>query len=218
MDGEAIILFTRVPVAGKVKTRLIGTLTGAQCAALHSAFLCDVYEQCLTTQKAVRLYYTGGSPSLLPAAVRGAEIFEQIDGNLGEKMSAAFKETLLEYNAAVLVGSDLPSMTAENLTEAFRRLEEVDAVVAPSADGGYSLIGMNKYLPELFSLKKYGDSNVLAATEALAKEYGIKLARAAECRDVDTAEDFEILTCGIIAGKIHAPRTEDFLRKIGKIS
>lgn len=218
MRGEAIILFTRVPVPGMVKTRLMGALTGVQCAALHAAFLCDVYEKCLAAKKAVRLYYTGGSHALLPEPVRGAALFKQADGGLGDKMRLAFEETLHEHSAAVLIGSDLPALTADILTEAFGLLEKNDAVIGPAADGGYYLIGMKKYLPRLFSVETYGGADVLAATEAAAKEAGITLARAAECRDVDTPEDLEILAQGVISGKILAPRTEAFMRETGIIA
>lgn len=218
MGGEAIILFTRVPVAGAVKTRLMGALSGGQCAALHAAFLCDVYEKCLAARKDVRLYYTGGSPALLPEPVRGAALFEQADGGLGEKMRIAFEETLREHRAAVLIGSDLPALTADILTNAFRLLEKNDAVIGPAGDGGYYLVGMKEYLPQLFSVKSYGGADVLAATEIAAKRAGITLVRAAECRDVDTPEDLELLAHGIISGKIRAPRTEAFLHEIGKIA
>ena len=75
-----------------------------------------------------------------------------------------------------------------------------------------------EYLPQLFSVKSYGGADVLATTEIAAKRAGITLVRAAECRDVDTPEDLELLAHGIISGKIRAPRTEAFLREIGKIA
>ena len=150
--------------------------------------------------------------------MRGAALFEQADGGLGEKMRIAFEETLREHRAAVLIGSDLPALTADILTSAFRLLEKNDAVIGPARDGGYYLVGMKEYLPQLFSVKSYGGADVLAATEIAAKRAGITLVRAAECRDVDTPEDLELLAHGIISGKIRAPRTEAFLREIGKIA
>lgn len=218
MTAEAVIIFTRVPLPGRVKTRLGGVLSGEQCAELHSAFLSDVYERCLETGKTIRLYYTGGSPALLPEAARGASLFEQAEGGLGDKMRLAFKETLRAHRAAVLIGSDLPALTAEMLTSAFSRLESCGAVIGPAGDGGYYLIGMKEYLPQLFSLKSYGGADVLAATEHAAADAGITTARAAECRDVDTPEDLELLARAVTRGEIRAPHTEAFLRSIGKIA
>ena len=43
---EAIIIFTRVPIPGRTKTRLQGFLTKDQCAEIHKNFLKDIKKTC----------------------------------------------------------------------------------------------------------------------------------------------------------------------------
>lgn len=43
---RALLCFTRLPVPGRTKTRLMPLLTGEECAALHTAFLRDIAEVC----------------------------------------------------------------------------------------------------------------------------------------------------------------------------
>ena len=43
---QALILFTRIPVPGKTKTRLMPYFSPKQCAQLHTCFLKDISEQC----------------------------------------------------------------------------------------------------------------------------------------------------------------------------
>ena len=42
---QAVLLFSKPPVAGRVKTRLIDPLTAVQAAELHAAFLADLVER-----------------------------------------------------------------------------------------------------------------------------------------------------------------------------
>ena len=46
---QALILFTRIPVPGKTKTRLMPYFSPKQCAQLHTCFLKDISEQCRNT-------------------------------------------------------------------------------------------------------------------------------------------------------------------------
>ena len=48
---EAIIILTRVPIAGKTKTRLMPVYTAKECAEIHAAFLKDIYTECKKTEK-----------------------------------------------------------------------------------------------------------------------------------------------------------------------
>ena len=78
---QALILFTRVPIAGKTKTRLQTALTPEQCAQAHSAFLQDVASSCLSPQQWDLLVFYGEEGPLmriwqeLPTAVATAERF-----------------------------------------------------------------------------------------------------------------------------------------------
>ena len=45
MRNNALIIFTRVPIEGRTKTRLMPYLTGIQAAKLHAAMSKDIQER-----------------------------------------------------------------------------------------------------------------------------------------------------------------------------
>ena len=55
---RAIIVFTRVPVAGQTKTRLMPYFSPQECAGLHTCFLKDIAGQCQKTQADLYICYT----------------------------------------------------------------------------------------------------------------------------------------------------------------
>ena len=63
--NNAIIVFTRVPEAGKTKTRMMPYYTEEQCKALHEAFLKDIGEMLAQTSHDVIISYTGKEPAFL---------------------------------------------------------------------------------------------------------------------------------------------------------
>ena len=56
---DALILFTRVPIPGQTKTRLMPFLTGEECARLHACFVKDIYEKANGCGY-FRVFYTKG--------------------------------------------------------------------------------------------------------------------------------------------------------------
>ena len=78
-------------------------------------------------------------------------LWEQPDGDLGQRMSDYFRDAFHQgLDAAILVGSDCPQISAAEIGEVYSRLKNVDIVLGPAMDGGYYLIGMSRYLPEVF--------------------------------------------------------------------
>ena len=55
---QAVIIFTRVPEAGRTKTRMMPHLTPKQCELLHTCFLEDIRKECETCSADVFVYYT----------------------------------------------------------------------------------------------------------------------------------------------------------------
>ena len=86
---RAIILFTRVPVPGKTKTRMMPYLTEKQCAALHTCFLRDIEAQCRKCEADVFVSYApeeGGEEKLKHILGEQAGYFPQEGEGLGERM------------------------------------------------------------------------------------------------------------------------------------
>lgn len=193
---RAWICFTRVPLPGRTKTRLLPLLSPEECAALHRAFLRDLSAVASTLDAALFVAHTpeAGWEQLRPLFPRAAGFFPQEGEGLGQRMSHALEWVLsLGYDACVLTGSDLPELTAAQLESAFRALERADAVLGPSDDGGYYLVGLKRPCPALFERQSYGGSSVLESTLAAAAQAGLSTALALPCRDVDTPEELRAL-------------------------
>lgn len=189
---KALILFTKAPVAGETKTRLMPYFSKGECALLHSCMLTDIRRECKKTGADLRIYYApeqGKSP--LVSIFGKKQVYEpQRGASLGERMKNAIQETLcLGYTSCLLFGSDIPALRAEDFSLAFRILEEKSLVFGPSADGGYYLVGMKSFLPEVFEHKTYSHGRVLEETLEDLKNRGLTYGLLRTLRDIDEKED-----------------------------
>ncbi len=122
----------------------------------------------------------------------------QESGDLGRRMAGAFASAFRERaELAVLVGTDVPDLTAPILYQAFRRLQEHDLVLGPAADGGYYLIGLQRSVferaaPRLFSSVAWGTGAVLDQTLAAADELDLDWSLTDRLADVDRPEDLQV--------------------------
>ena len=71
--NKALILFTRVPIPGSTKTRLMPFLTGEECAQIHSCFVKDIYEKAKTVQADIFVFYTPKDEKQLLKQLLGEE-------------------------------------------------------------------------------------------------------------------------------------------------
>jgi glycosyltransferase A (GT-A) superfamily protein (DUF2064 family) len=115
-----LLLFTRYPEAGNTKTRLIPKLGEDGAALLQKRLtekvICqaDLLSQRLGIETVV--HYTGGSREQMTSWLGSMTCAKQADGDLGQRMSAAFEQTFADgATAAVLIGSDIPDITADIL-------------------------------------------------------------------------------------------------------
>ena len=86
---QAIVIFTRVPEAGKTKTRMMPHLTAGQCKKLHTYFLKDIRKECEKTGADIFVCYTpnGEENETEIKAILGKEkgYFPQKGETLGER-------------------------------------------------------------------------------------------------------------------------------------
>lgn len=191
--NNAIIVFTRVPEAGKTKTRMIPYYTEEQCKALHEAFLNDIGETVQQTSYDVIVSYTGKDPSFLKQVFGSdAKYIEQTGDNLGDRMKNAIAWALdYGYDKVVLFGTDVPELRAESIDAAFSLLDSSDVVLGPTEDGGYYLIGMKELCEEAFDIKKYGTDSVLSETMKPITESGKQVHLIDSYYDLDEPLDIQ---------------------------
>ncbi len=205
---KAIILFTRVPIPGKTKTRLMPYFTGQQCARLHTCILKDLRKECEKTDADCRVYFTPQDQGAVLKKILGEKMayFPQQGETLGEKMQRALEETLeCGYESCLLFGTDIPELRGEDFAHAFRILENRDVVFGPSEDGGYYLVGMNRIHKEVFENQTYGHDSVLKNTLSHLEHCKLSWGQIRKLSDLDEKED--------VARFRERMRTEPALRK-----
>lgn len=112
--------------------------------------------------------------------------------NLGERMKNAFEYLFKnEYEKIIIIGSDCYELTTDILKEAFQQLTKTDIVIGPAKDGGYYLLGMNQFIPELFDNKKWSSTSVYADTINQIKKINKKFYKLPLLSDVDEENDID---------------------------
>lgn len=219
---RAIILFTRVPAAGKTKTRMMPHLTPGQCAMLHACFLRDIAAECRKCGADLIVSYTpdGGAERLRKILGRQMEYVPQKGENLGERMFNAISETLLRgYDACLLVGTDVPELRENHLKKAFWVLQDKDTAFGKTADGGYYLIGMKQPLKEAFGLDAYGHERVFEETLRALGDAGLTAGFTDTLYDMDTVQDLRGLRSRMRRDEtLRRSHTGRFLEKTARIS
>ncbi|MFV2066708.1 MAG: TIGR04282 family arsenosugar biosynthesis glycosyltransferase [Pirellulales bacterium] len=117
------------------------------------------------------------------------ELTPQGTGDLGQRMEACFRRTLLPGHRVVLIGSDSPTLTQDLLDEAFRQLEELPVVLGPTLDGGYYLVGARGEVPPIFDAMDWSTDSVFEATAQRLDRAGIPFGTLPRWYDVDTRDD-----------------------------
>jgi rSAM/selenodomain-associated transferase 1 len=190
MSKNLLIIFTRNPELGKVKTRLAKTI-GDQAALNIYKYLLNHTE--LTVKDLVcdkAIYYSENVNDHDVWDNSTYQKFAQNGNDLGERMLNAFKVAFDDnYEKVIIIGSDLIDLQAKHFLEAFQKLDTHDVVIGPAHDGGYYLLGMRKLHKHLFREKKWGTSSVLRDTLHDLQNLNVFLLE--ELNDIDIYDDIK---------------------------
>ena len=205
-----LIIMSRAPVSGRTKTRLIPALGPDGARDFHVACLNDLLQMAegwLVKMQGKGIQVTPhlaitppeSQEAFRAAGVRWPEPFiiqNQQGEKLGERMAQAITEVLGEGQpdtGVLLIGSDLPLLGERHLDWAARSLDTADVVLGPTMDGGYYLVGMNRFHPSLFAIGDWGGATVLDRTLEAARAEGLRTALLSRLPDVDTGEDLRVI-------------------------
>lgn len=204
-----LIVMTRIPEAGRVKTRLIPALGPAGAAELHARLLERTLDTTAThsqsSQVTVEVRYAGDVDTPFPHADRpGISLCRPQQGtDLGERLETAVACAVNEQaEEIILIGTDCPDLTPEILALAWQKLRQADVVFGPAHDGGYYLIGMKQLHRELFHKINWGTAQVLSQSLAICRQLGLSISLLPKLSDVDCPED--LVTCRRIGNGIAA--------------
>jgi rSAM/selenodomain-associated transferase 1 len=216
MDA-VLLVFAKVPRPGHVKTRLTPVLTAEEAARLYEAFLADALHLYANVGVDVRLYLAPPLPEARPAAVPdGLPVHEQEGDGLGERMSTAFRESFeAGYQRAAVVGTDHPTLPAGFVRQAFSALDAPQSIcVGPSEDGGFYLLGMTDFYPQLFEGMTYSHDAVFTDTLARVGTTDAGLTVLPRWYDVDTPAALERMIDDLDGDAETAPRTRAVVKDL----
>lgn len=213
----ALAIFAKVPAPGEVKTRLFPHLTPEQAAELHQAFVLDTLTRFEPTGNIKR--YLACSPSSTDPFFKQLSQDYQIDlldqqgRDLGERMSSVVK-TLMDRSCrrVVLMGTDSPTLPVAYVEMAFEALQKCPVALGPSADGGYYLIGLSRWIPELFEGISWSTEKVFDLTLQKIHSLGLECKILPQWFDVDDRNSLKVLADQLAQNPSLAPHSWKFLQ------
>ncbi|MDO6801515.1 TIGR04282 family arsenosugar biosynthesis glycosyltransferase [Wenyingzhuangia sp. 1_MG-2023] len=189
MSNQLLIIFTRRPELGKVKTRLAKETSNEVALAVYNDLLVHTHQITKDLEVDKWVFYTD--------EIEFEDLWDdgefmkmiQAEGDLGQKMqSAVFKGFGAGYLEIVIIGSDVDTLSKEVIEDAFEHVKQ-QTVIGPAEDGGYYLLGLNEPRTDVFTNKEWGTDTVLRDTFLdLADE---DVAILDELNDIDYLEDIE---------------------------
>ena len=189
MNKELVIVFVKNIKLGKVKTRLAKTIGNQGGFEVYSE-LVQVTERATTNLEAdKRIYF---SDAVVDSKWQNDYKAVQEGIDLGERMKNAFNKGFADgYERIVLIGSDLPDITAEHINQGLKALKDNAVVFGPAEDGGYYLIGLSKMLDFVFNNKPWSQTSLLEETLKELKVNHVAFTTLETLNDIDTFEDLE---------------------------
>ena len=205
MNTVAVAVVCKTPIAGQSKTRLSPPLQPEDCALLSACFIRDVastihslYGAGDVTGYAVYTP-TGSEPALQALLPGGFRLLAQSSGDLGDRLIHAMADLLgAGHAAAVLVNADSPTLPRAILQQAVDAVRSGDRMaIGPALDGGYTLIGLSKPHPEVFTGIPWSTSSVYRDTLERARAIALPVVEVPTWYDVDDLAALHVLEAEI---------------------
>ncbi|WP_299213196.1 TIGR04282 family arsenosugar biosynthesis glycosyltransferase [uncultured Dokdonia sp.] len=186
--NNVLLIFTRNPELGKVKTRLAKGVGQENALTIYKQLVQHTHDVVVQNKCTKRVGYSVKVRENDLWETSLFEKFQQEGNDLGERMEHAFSEAFADdYKKVIIIGSDLYDLQPHHLEEAFDALTTHDTVIGPAKDGGYYLLGMKFLIPKVFEDKEWGSDSVLKQTLENLTSYTVQTLE--ELNDIDIAED-----------------------------
>ncbi len=203
MSAPIFALFAKPPIPGRSKSRLGADIGPDESARLARAFLLDSHRILQDLDWATVLLSSSQAEGM---PVPG-EVWVQCDGDLGAKIEHTMREALERAPYAFAVGADSPGMPARFFEAARRAMADHDAVIGPSDDGGFYLLGLDRCPPGLLADLPWSSEQTAAATISRLLEEGFSVSVLEKWWDVDTVRDLDRLREHVRNNPTLAPET-----------
>ncbi len=219
MNASALILFVKSPVSGRVKTRLAASIGDLHARNLYVCFVRDVVRTAKQIKGDLHIFYHPPHSIRQIKDVFGVARYcqPQTGKDLGEKMSHAFGVIFRQhYRRALLIGSDTPDLPKEILDDAMSALNHHGAVIGPSVDGGYYLIGFRSetFTATVFEHIAWSTGEVYAETLKNFSQQNLAVHCLPIWQDVDNRTDLKDLSTRLMLFPFRAPETFRYLQNL----
>jgi rSAM/selenodomain-associated transferase 1 len=226
-----IAVMAKASVPGRTKTRLTPPLSPVEAAAFNTAFLKDVSANLAAAGRcaAVHGYMAYGPPGAqqffvdhLPAEIGLIEAwFPNFGDCLFKAIGGLFE---VGHDSAVVLNSDSPTLPTSLLVETAEVLARPGdrAVLGPSTDGGYYLLGIKQAYRRLFDDIDWSTEWVARQTLDRANEIGLDVHYLPAWYDVDDSQSLRQLHVELFEGgsldplltPFAAPNSADLMREL----
>ena len=196
--NQCILMFVKNPERGMVKSRLASSIGDEIALDLYRCFVGDLMAMMIRTgYPYVVFFYPPDSRKKIVQWLGDTHILlPQRGDDLGERIKHAFLTIFSQsYRHVLLIGSDSPDLPGTLIEEAFLSLRDHGAVIGPSLDGGYYLIGFraDTFLPEVFDRMPWSTQEVFTRTIDILQEEDFLIHILPQWRDIDTFDDLKAL-------------------------
>jgi len=188
---NALLIFIKNAEKGKVKTRLAKTVGDEKALQIYEALLTHTLNVALAVSADRLLFYSNFIVENDAWNSADFQKYVQQGNDLGARMQHGFSEALQAHDKAIIIGSDCASLTSDIVQEAFAKLDDYPYVLGPAMDGGYYLLGMREYTPELFQDIAWSTDEVAATTLEKIKAIGKTCYHLPILSDIDYWEDWQ---------------------------
>ncbi|MEC9486787.1 MAG: TIGR04282 family arsenosugar biosynthesis glycosyltransferase [Prosthecochloris sp.] len=188
--GRLLIVFSRNPVRGKVKTRLARRTSPDFALAVYERLRKITLNAIQSTDADLQIWYTDSIPVRDLLLEHPAEALLQQRGDLGDRMAGAFRRGFEQgYRKIILIGTDCPGITPGIIRKGFALLDTHDSVIGPAVDGGYYLIGLSFFFADIFDGIPWSTPDVCPMTRRKLRAAGRTVADLETLSDIDTLDD-----------------------------
>ncbi len=189
---DLLLIFSKNPEYGKVKTRLAVTIGKEQTLFIYQKLI----EHTIAVTKELSIDKTVFYSEWIDKKDNWEDEFYkkkiQSGTDLGERMKNAFKSSFTEgYDKVVIIGTDCYELETQYILSAFSRLDNTDIVLGPAIDGGYYLLGMKKFNPALFENIDWSTDKVFNQTIVVCRKLNLSVSLLPELNDIDNEEDLK---------------------------
>lgn len=218
MSGRRVlVIMAKAPRPRHVKTRLLPQISPDQAAALYRCFLEDTLALARRLRDVhIALMCPAADCADVASSIadRSIHVAAQAGEGLAAGLTSVFREfAATAFDRIVAFNVDSPHIPAAYLESAFEALDTHEAVVGPTSDGGYYLIGATRAHSGLFEGDRLGTASALDSLVARLRDLSLTMAMLPAWYDVDVPEDLARLEAELRADPARAPRTAELLAR-----